>query len=54
MTNTNANIEIIKVVATNKISGTVLIIKEQPVIGGGISEMEEDNTIYNASIIYEF
>jgi hypothetical protein len=47
MTNTTAQIEIKEVVATE-------IVKEQPVIGGGINETKEENTIYDASIVYEF
>ena len=54
MTNTTAQIEIIEVVATENIKGTILVVKEQPVIGGGIAEPKENNTIYDASIIYEF
>ncbi len=49
MANTKSQIEIVNV-NTN----TVLIIKDQPVIGGGISESQLLNTIYNAGIIYEF
>jgi hypothetical protein len=54
MTNTTAQIEIKKVVATENVKGTILIVKEQPVIGGGINETKEENTIYEASIVYEF
>ena len=54
MTNTNAQIEILEVQATEPIKGTVLVIKAQPVIGGGIAEAKEENTIYDAGIIYEF
>ena len=54
MTNTNAEIEITEVIATEKIKSTILFIKEQPVFGGGINETKEENTIYDASIIYEF
>jgi len=53
MTNTTSNIEI-ATVHTSNFSGTILIISEQPVIGGGISETKEENTIYEASIVYEF
>ena len=54
MTNTTAQIEIKEVQATETVKGTVLIVKEQPVKGGGINETKEENTIYQASIIYEF
>lgn len=54
MKNTKAQIEILEVQATETIKGTVLIIKEQPVIGGGIAETKEQNTIYDAGVIYEF
>ena len=54
MTNTTAKIEIIEVQATESVKGTVLMIKEQPVIGGGINQTKEENTIYEASIVYEF
>jgi len=54
MTNTTAPIEIKEVQATETVKGTVLIIKEQPVKGGGINETKEENTIYEASIVYEF
>ena len=53
MENTNAKIEIIEVQATESVKGTVLMIKEQPVIGGGINQTKEENTIYEASIVYE-
>ena len=54
MRNTKAQIEIKKIVATETVKGTILIIKEQHVIGGGINETKEENTIYEASIVYEF
>jgi len=54
MINTTAQIEIKEIQATELIKGVVLIIKEQPVKGGGINETKEENTIYNASIVYEF
>lgn len=54
MRNTTAQIEIKEIQATELIKGAVLIIKEQPVKGGGINETKEENTIYNASIVYEF
>jgi hypothetical protein len=54
MTNSKAQIEIKEVVATEKVKGTILIVKEQPVIGGGINETKSENTIYDASIVYEF
>lgn len=54
MTNTIAKIEIKEVVATETVNATILIVKEQPVIGGGINETKEENTIYEASIVYEF
>jgi hypothetical protein len=54
MTNTIAKIEIKEVVATETVNGTILFVKEQPVIGGGIKETKEENTIYEASIVYEF
>ena len=54
MTNSTAQIEIKVVQATEIVKGIVLIIKEQPVKGGGISETKEENTIYDACIIYEF
>lgn len=54
MTNTIAKIEIKKVLATETVNGTILFVKEQPVIGGGIKETKEENTIYEASIVYEF
>ena len=54
MTNTTAQIEIIEVQATETVRGTVLIIEEQPVKGGGINQTKEENTIYEASIVYEF
>lgn len=54
MTNTTAQIEIKEVQATEAIKGTVLIVKEQPVNGGGINEAKEENNIYGANIVYEF
>ncbi len=54
MTNTKAQIEISEIQATETVKGTVLIIKEQPVIGGGIDQTKEENTIYEAGIVYEF
>jgi hypothetical protein len=54
MRNTTAQIEIIDVIATEAVKGTILIVKEQNVIGGGINETKEENTIYDASIVYEF
>jgi len=54
MTNTKAEIEIKEVQATENIKGTVLFIKEEVVKGGGISETKEENTIYDACIVYEF
>jgi len=49
-----STIEIIKLIATETVKGTILIIKEQPVIGGGINQSKEENSIYEASIVYEF
>jgi hypothetical protein len=49
-----STIEIIKLTATETVKGTILIIKEQPVIGGGINQSKEENSIYEASIVYEF
>jgi hypothetical protein len=58
MTNTKSKIEIHTVEATKSITGTVLIIKGYPEEnrGGGnlINETKEENTIYDASIVYEF
>jgi hypothetical protein len=54
MKNTTSQIEIKEIVASENVKGTILIVKEQPVIGGGINESKEENTIYDASIIYEF
>lgn len=60
MTNTKAQVEIIEIQATETVKGTVLTIKERPtindkpIVGGGINESKEENTIFNASIIYEF
>ena len=58
MTNTKSNIEIITVVATESISGTVVIINGYPEDntrnGNLINQTKEENTIYNAAIIYEF
>lgn len=54
MTNTTAQIEIKEVQATETVKGTVLIIKEQPVEGGGICQTEAENTVYDACIVYEF
>ena len=51
LTGTNSGDE---VQATETVKGTVLIVKEQPVIGGGINETKGENTIYEASIVYEF
>jgi hypothetical protein len=53
MTNSNSPIEILTVV-TSDFSGTVVLISEQPVRGGGINESIDDNTIYEAGIVYEF
>ena len=53
MTNTKSNIEI-ATVSTSDFSNTVVLISEQPVKGGGINETKEENTIYEASIVYEF
>lgn len=49
MTNTKLNIEIVKVE-----NDTILFISDQPVLGGGVNETKEENTIYEASIVYEF
>jgi hypothetical protein len=54
MTNTTAQIEIKEVVATETVKVTIVVVKEQPVIGGGINEIKEESTIYDASIVYEF
>ncbi len=54
MTNTKSQIEIIEFQATETIKCTVLVIKEQPVKGGGINQTKEENTIYEADIVYEF
>ena len=54
MNTQNQTFEIKEVVATEKVKGTILIVKEQPVIGGGINETKSENTIYEASIVYEF
>jgi hypothetical protein len=54
MTNTTAKIQITEVQATELVKGTVLIIQEQPVTGGGINQTKQENTIYEASIVYEF
>jgi hypothetical protein len=53
MTNTKSDIEIITV-STLNFTNKVLVIFEQPVIGGGINETKQDNIIYDASIVYEF
>jgi hypothetical protein len=49
MTNTKAELEILK-----GMSNEVLVIKEHPSDGISICETKEENTIYDASIIYEF
>lgn len=49
MTNTKSEIEIVKGFAND-----VLIIKESVNVSEGIGETKEENTIFNASIIYEF
>lgn len=49
MTNSKSNIEIATVANT-----TILLISEQPISGGGINETKEENTIYEANIVYEF
>jgi len=49
MTNTKSEIEIIK-----GFTSDVLIIKESANTSEGIGEAKEENTVYNASIIYEF
>lgn len=54
MTNIKSQIEIIEFQATETIKCTVLVIKEQPVKGGGINQTKEENTIYEADIVYEF
>jgi len=54
MTNTKAEIEIKEVIAGESIKSKILIIKEQPVFGGGISQSKEENIILDANIIYEF
>ncbi|CAB4142018.1 hypothetical protein UFOVP697_28 [uncultured Caudovirales phage] len=54
MINTKSQIEIKEIVVNETIKGTILIVKEQNLIGGGINQTKEDNTIYEASIIYEF
>jgi hypothetical protein len=53
MTNSKSTIEILSI-ETSDFSSTVLVILEQPVKGGGINESKDDNTIYDASIVYEF
>lgn len=53
MTNTKADLEILKI-SSNNISNKVLIIKEQPVKGGGINQEKTETTIYDSNIIYEF
>jgi hypothetical protein len=54
MTNTTAQIEILEVLVSEKVKRKILIVNEQPVIGGGINESKEENTIYDAAIIYVF
>ncbi len=49
MTNTKSEIEIVKGFAND-----VLIIKESANTSEGIGETKEEDTIFNASIIYEF
>lgn len=49
MTNTKSEIKIIEGFAND-----ILIIKESAKVSEGIGETKEENTIYNASLIYEF
>ena len=53
MNNTYSNIEI-AIVSNSNFSNTVLVISEKPVMGGGINQTKENNTIYDANMIYEF
>jgi hypothetical protein len=49
-----STLEILEVQATEALKSVLLIVKHLPVTGGGISETKEQNTIYEASLVYEF
>ena len=51
--NTKAPIQI-ATIETDTTKDTVVVISEQPVKGGGITQTAAENTIYHASIVYEF
>ena len=53
MENTKSEIQILET-EVNEIKCNILIINEEIVKGGGINQTNEENTIYDYSIIYEF
>ena len=43
-----------KSVSVVSVKDTIILVKEQPVLGGGINETQEDNTLCDFPVIYEF